>query len=479
MEQVTWVNSRKLKFSSLVVQVRRLKMCAGLTGLAAVRKLRVVSHNELASDMEDGEQLQKVCAMLPSLTSVDMSSFSPPNSNYLATLASSRSPLNTILLDCALSSCTGVDSLIHYFSATLTCLHLGDRRAVDPATLLLIACHCHKLKALNMVCQGITTQEFAMALGSKHLPCLERIGLRNLCPDLSAVNDDLALAIFQHHPMLAALVARDGSVISLPFCAEIISTHRLLTNVGTSGWDYEVITNPSTLSKHSEIVLNDCEGNRDASSIIAASLIKLSQCGPPIKLFDYADRLLVNDDLRDVLSVLGKDLKIFTCSPNGTIDDDNIVHHITVMCPYLESLYLNRCSAITDQSLLAIANNCQFVTRLCLHLAPLITDSGIWCLLDALGGRLTTFILSAGCQLLTSASLDAIVLRCTNLKILEINKTGISLEAIKTKIIIPNKLPLLEKFHLMRRDYLKLETFVSDASSAVDKRWMSLLDHES
>lgn len=374
--------------------------------------------------------------------------------------------------DNTLASCTGVAPVLAALAPTLECVHLGSARMVDSQTLALIAAECTHVKELNVSWEAMSANAILSAFGSTYFPLLERLTILNV--DLNAIDDAVATAIFQHHPLLTTFVS-EWSRISPTTCADIVSNSPHLTEFMSAVFEYEIFADKS--DKQCRVALWEL-GGPYTSDVYRESMLQLSSSRThPLAHFECGDydAVLNNEDLITVVSALGADFKTVSVALNVSNDDDNIVQQITLLCPLLEVLCLAHCDFLTDASLRAIASNCRFITQLSLNQGGWISDFGICRLLGKIGEQLQELHLLS-CATLTSSTLFAILSLCPNLKILESYFTAIPVESFQADLIVADRLPLLKTLKVDPDIFAVLKHFVTNPANAVDQKWTNVLE---
>lgn len=486
---IDWLNQRSIKLGSLEIHASQLEEVATISPhlLKTVSELGVTSLFDGDDDDDDDDDdemteygpLRAMLKLLPELTSVDFSTLHPPDGDYLVMLAESGLPLKHIYLDCHMKTCKGVDRLLRVHGDALETFHLGKERKANAATLKLIASTCRKAKLLDFTCGDIKTSDFAAALCSDLLPCLEDLTVTNR--GKHALNDDLAVGIFQHHRILTAFASED-SPISVVACAAGIA---LCPNVITLdvGQVYYVVTTIEANAlnvkrKYVELRLNQHDDIAHDSRLLITNVLNIARtCQLPVWNLTFEDVLVDDSDLMGVVTALGKDIRLLNFDLNATDNDDAVMQHISENCPLLEDLSAHNWDCVTDSSLKKLADNCHHLNSIRLHSDNVtkITDVGMSYLLRKVGGRLTSLILNADLAKVTTATLSTIIAVCTNLEALGFGGTlGITTESLKTHLITPNALPKLVKLELDAAGLVRLQGSLTKCVG-IDARWMPML----
>lgn len=333
---------------------------------------------------------------------------------------------------------------------------MGARREIDARTLSLISSCCPKLEKLNFACKGISSHVLKSALGSDALPLLTDVHVCNDGPDFSAINDEVALAIFRCNPMLEYFNTI-GHSIGFPTCVEAILCCPRLVRVHTRNYSLSISS-----ERLCEFSLYEIPNNVS----LAQELAKISSSSRCLTCQIYADEgVLVDQDFVGVISTVGKTLEYFSCYLNNNPNDDHIMQHIAVKCSTLKALYLYNCNFISDHSLRMLADNCHSLQTLCILEAVLVTNFGVCYLVCKIGERLRELYLDH-CVGVTDAVLLPLLTFCTQLETLGTLHSGITRVALRDELIIPNKLPLLKCLHLC--------AFV-ETHNAIDGRWVNVL----
>lgn len=344
-------------------------------------------------------------------------------------------------------------------------------RNIDTPTLNLIASTCGQLEQLIITCELSHSQDYLAAFGSGYLPQLQRLEVD--CEGPQLIDEEIVTAIFLHHPLLTEFVLQSTSVSPLT-CAKNLSTNPTVVRFSCRGFTFRVVSDEADAdTKHCKLIFGENEIIRYPSQMYREGMLQLS-CSHlyPILHLECFAPYLDNEDLITVASVVGGNLRTFTTDLNNTVDDDNVVQQLTLLCPVLEVLYLNIVESITDLSLHSIGNNCKCVTKLSLYQGNLITDFGICHLLFKIGEQLTELLLVN--LSLTGASLVPILSVCSNLKVLKIDEAGIPTEDIQVQLLssTQNRLPKLVRLLVDMDAFDVLMDFVTNPANECSQHEM-------
>lgn len=404
LDAVIWINSRMLKVTSLTVSVSELRQCARISFylLQHVRDLAVYDSYTIDADgmahrdALDCRDFQTLLRLLPFLLTIDMSCTRPASLDYLSILALSGLSLKGVSLDSSTTGCTGMGALALAFSSTIEKLHFGRHRGIDAVTLNKFTSTCHQLKDLSVNIKSISMSELIAALGSGLLPLLKSLVFERGAEE-QTISGEAVIAIFRHHPKLTKFES-ERSTISVSTCADLIALCPEMEEFLVDGFEYTAVhyDSPHTLRRGCKLHFSE------ASPMQAANVLKVaSSCKYPVTELQYHNCVLENNDLRTVTTALGVNLRVVDLCLSLSGGNDIMVRHLTQSCPLLEELELRGCTDMTDQSLLAIADNCKVLSRLGLDAPPCeldllhITDSGVELLLQKIGGQLITFTMVA------------------------------------------------------------------------------------
>lgn len=466
-----WMNTRMVRFSSLLTTVCNIQHCMRISyaRLASVSELTV--RTSQAEELFDAELFRRFLTLLPSLTAVDLSALFPFDSAYLTVLALSGLPLKVVKLDDDIA--TGeptIGMLIAAISTSAQVLVLGERREINGSTLSLISSRCTGIQQLHLTCKGISSQIFIAALGSDALPLLVDLTVRCRGHPLTSMNDEVAMAVFRHHPALTHFKACEGSTISFTTCSDAILLCPHLARLSTASYDLLC----DDAAKVCTFSLFNAAGMQIP---LLQELGKISASKYPINRL-FTDKLALTAwAINDLLFSMGKHLDLFSCCLGNIPYNDLLMERMASLCSTLKALYLHNCNFMSDLNLQMIAYYCHSLTHLLFSQAAgpvLVTDFGMCYLLCKIGERLVELQLLR-CSSLTDAILLPMLTCCTQLKTLAIVSCGITSAALSDKLIIPNRLPLLESLLLDGARHGELYAWVVP-NNAVDRRWAKMLD---
>lgn len=300
-------------------------------------------------------------------------------------------------------------------------------------------------------------------LGSDAFPMLRNLEVRNRGSVLAAFNDEVAAAIFHHHPLLAHFEAKRMSANAFSTCAVAVGLCPNLVHFVTPSCQFSLEGNICSLT-----LIPTADLPNSLLESIAEILFFHGKIDNLTIYTSLADHLLL-----EVCAMLGRDLAHLQCCLNHTPNDDSIVQQITLKCSSLIVLCLFDCSSITDHSIRAIADNCHLINRLWLNEATMITDFGMCYLLGKFGERFEGLFL-VHCDGLTDAIFVPLLTFCTHLEHLAIQNAGHSSVVLRDQLIVPNRLLRLQLLCLSPADYEFLHAFVLN-NNALNARWINVL----
>lgn len=457
---VSWISSCSVKICALQVEVSKTLQVSEISShcLAPIRKLQITTdHCDHCATHSDC--LRKLFVLLPSLTELDLSEFIPRNCRaYLLVLAQSGLPLRTICLDDDTNHCNGIDVFINAYGATLESICFGSMRNIDAATLDLISSTCHQVSTLHFAYSADSTADLIAALGSSRLPHLRNCQVDNGrdfgVSKKPAVNDEFAVAVFKHHPNLLSFNTKRHFHVSIAVCADALLLCPGLENFRSNELSFIVGVDKSSsvgksvdLSFHIQRNFSRVLDEQNSHKVAANLRTILSACKYPVTSLSCPELLFTNNDFCDVLSAIGKSLRTLDCRFSNRADDDDTIVHLSLTCPQLKLLHLNKC-AVSDTGLKALADHCRHLTDFRLYAAEHFSDFGMCYLVDMLGERLTKLCLYR-CKGVTAATLVAVVASCAELKEFDTAETSIISEDIKDHLIAPNRLSCLKTLVVM------------------------------
>lgn len=485
-EYVHWVNYRSMKLGSLSFNAAHLEVVAKISFflLEPVRELLLTSlwgddeeedDDEVLEQFSDCATLYGLLKLLPSLTSVDMSTLKPVDNKYLTKLRLSGLPLKNLILDNDIETCDGTKRLLKALHTTLEALVLGTNRKIDAAMLQSIASTCRNIKVLEFTCGDISISNLTTALASSHLSRLERLTVLNR--GSTVLSDELALAIFQHHRILTAFVAEDAP-ISIATCATGMEICANISCLVTGSVGFEVRKPKLMHPKFAEIQLSQQNGVIHDSHVLSTNVNKIFQlCKTPLYSLSFQETGLIEDnDLIEVIKMAGKDVRMFGGFLNATANDNVVVQHLCENFPLLETFAVHNWDCVTDDGLIRMADSFKHLKTIYLHsdFATRITDFGMSYLLHKMGSSLESLVLNADFEKLTTATLLTIIEVCTSLTTLGLIKTaGITIDSLTTHLIVPNALPTLTSLQVEAADVENLRATLSLLH--VDERWAAML----
>lgn len=365
--------------------------------------------------------------------------------------------------------------LINAFGSNLEVLKFGNSaQLVDAATLDLLALTCSNLKHLKIFCEDMPPDVLASAFGPGRFPKLETL-VTQLGP---VVNDEVTLALCTGHPNLESI---GGSIPSMSISSvAVIMTHcPRFRSVELAQFAFNTVYTadadaPNDIeAPYYKLILREPLLPEDSlHAFKGAAYFKHK-----VRELEYLPwrsyvNVLSDNDVEQVIDAFGKDLHILNIELGS-----NVTHHALEKlgeCTALRTLSLSHCATITDDLLMMLADECQYITSLSFTSAEDISDEGVCHLLERMGPRLISLVLN-NCPQLTDTVLSAIAEHCDQLESLDISDTDITAEAIISDVIEPDRLPKLTRLDCWAME--EVCQFVADEENdGLNRRWLQVLD---
>lgn len=179
------------------------------------------------------------------------------------------------------------------------------------------------------------------------------------------------------------------------------------------------------------------------------------------------------NDVDEVINAFGKDLHFL-----NIVLPDNVSHQtlkrLLRECTALRTIGFHESTALTDDLVVLLADQCHHVIFLSLGGAVNITNASVHYLLQHIGPQLLSLAINQ-CSQLTDSTLAAIVDQCLLIRALDITGTGITADTVISNVIKPNCLPQLNKLMIDLETLKSLNKFVKEEENKANKRWLELL----
>lgn len=340
---VCWTLAREVMLSSLHLCVQEVPLLVQRLQrpLPSIRRLSYFCPMATASESFLDDFI-RFLPLLPHLEEIDTSSACYLPDGFLAALMASNSPVRVLKFGRSVQSPSLVAVLAAHFADTLQDLQLLPECAVDGTLFTLLARWCKHLRHIRVPCGKHFAQAVCRFIA--HYPHLESIRLR----DNRHLGDEALAAIASCCPNLRSMdveISSDGLTSRgiVPFLKGCPLLERLSFECTCT----ITISCNDSCRRSCSILLYFWEHSEDLRVIVTALPCPIREC--------QLKRRVSAEDVLVLADVLGKELLALTISAIAA--DCPVAHfqEIFAHCTSLESLFLGHVPCFTDEGLVDLA----------------------------------------------------------------------------------------------------------------------------
>lgn len=437
---IQWLNTRQIRVRMIHLHIPKLKDLTPIKSLELPLVEKVKFHDHCKQHDIRLNDIKPVLAGCPCLTAIDCSAWCHITDDQLALIASvSTMKLKSLSLSgCFQLSDHGLTIVTNQFHDTLCELNIDCISITDQA-LRRIGSRCQSLRKVSLsYCILLTSAALKDFCAS--LPLLEGLSVEDF--HVNQINDTILQEILQTNRAFRSLGLDHCKGITLASFPAILAACPEINSLVTR--DYEYYSNATGIRQEH----GRCRSNRrlklKGCYTRQSTLQEMIQCCPVlVEALDAKEcRKLSSSLLKAIVDKFGRILEKLEVSPWVDVANDAVVYALQ-NCPRLQSLSVDFCEGLGDETLMAIACHCPSLTSLSITKCPQVTDQGVLIMLDSCRSLQTLDV--TACTALTDAILRKVSTHCTEIKQLSVLNTSVTKEGI-LRLMLENKVDLHKFF---------------------------------